>query len=157
MENTRISQSKNNSTRASKHYQDIYERLVSVNEDLLGRGATYDSDLHDLGTEYFGQRFAGVFASDTIPLATNFRYCIVNLDSQDKPGSHWVAIAKDKGKLMVYDSFGRTVTDILPDLHGAIDVDRDAEQSDQEENCGPRALAWLMMYDLFGPKVAAGI
>lgn len=130
---------------------------MSVNEDMLGRGATYDTDLDNLGKWYFGQRFAGVFASDEIPLATNFRYCIANLDSHNEPGSHWVAIAKDKGKLMVYDSFGRTVTDILPDLPNAMDVDRDAEQSDQEENCGPRALAWLMIYDLYGPTVASSL
>jgi hypothetical protein len=146
--------SKNNKQQEA-HYVDIYNHFVELNESLLGPGETVDADLRKLGLHYFGYKFAGVFSSNTIPFATNFRYCIANLDPTNKPGSHWIAIAKEKGRLLFYDSFGRETTDILPDVHNRHqDVDHDAEQDIDEANCGQRCLAWLMMYDQFGSDIA---
>ncbi len=138
--------------------QDIYKKAVQIFECVLGNKETYDVDLERVGTNYFGSKFAGVFACDTIPLSTNFKYCITNLDSQQEPGSHWVAIAKQNGKCLVYDSFGRHTSDILPNLKDiSVDTEHDPEQAANEDNCGARCMAWLLIYDLFGQEVAKTI
>ena len=138
-------------------YEQVYKHFVEVAEKLVGKGPSYGFDLEKVGTSTFGDKFMGVFAGDTVP--KKFIYCITNLDPKDKPGSHWVALARTEGEVyMAYDSFGRKTTSILPDLDlKTIDTDPDAEQKDHEDNCGARCIAWLIMYDIFGPDVAATI
>ena len=138
-------------------YEQIYKHFVDVAEKLAGKGPTYGLDLEKVCTNTFGDKFSGVFAADTIP--KKFIYCIANLDTHDKPGSHWVAIARTMGdEYMVYDSFGRRTTSILHDLDlKTIDTEHDAEQKDHEDNCGARCLAWLIVYDIFGADVAVTI
>ena len=109
------------------------------------------------GRKLFGNKFAGVFPADRIPRLTRARYTILNLDDHDMPGSHWIALARDKDSVWVYDSFGRPTQKILPDIGQTFkffDVDYDAEQAARETNCGARSLAWLMVFDKFGAETA---
>ena len=52
--------------------------------------------------------FIGVFSADTLPSYAQTGYYIVNLDTSNKPGSHWVAlkISKSKCKNEYFDSYG---------------------------------------------------
>jgi hypothetical protein len=55
--------------------------------------------------------FHGVFASDQLKFRVTKRPCcmIVNTDTSNLPGSHWVAIYFDvKGDAEYFDSFGRS-------------------------------------------------
>lgn len=143
----------------------LYETILSDEvEPKIGTGITYLEDLNKLGNEYFGSKFTGVFPADQIPkLSARKPYAIINLDKSGQPGSHWIALAYSKrrisgARIMVYDSFGRPTKTILPSLKGKfIDTEYDAEQGLKEENCGARSLAWLLLFDLFGPKVAIKI
>jgi len=160
MENTRkLSWKKCKRRRGSeKMYVDIYNSFVhEIVKKIGSNGETTDTQLDKIGKGLFKQKFAGVFAADTIPKSTSFGYCIANLDNADQPGEHWVAIVKNNGKYLVYDSFGRKTSDILPNLENVTDTDYDAEQFKHEENCGQRCLAWLLVYDQFGPDVARQI
>lgn len=104
----------------------------------------------------------GVVSVDKIPnkIPTG-KYLIVNLDESDLPGSHWVSLIGDEGKVLIYDSYGRDPKDILGKFakknkfrstdiaqHGA--TDKDAEQGIMETNCGARCIAALILYNQFG-------
>ena len=79
---------------------------------------------------------------------------IFNLDTKKQPGSHWVAVVKDKKHYIVYDSFGR---DIKLKQKNYIMTDKDAEQSVEESNCGQRSVAWLVVVAVKGIKTALTI
>jgi len=137
----------------------IYNHFLTYVETILGSGGTFSDDLHQLGTKLFKTKFCGVFPKDMIPQTNNFQYAIMNLDDHDEPGSHWVAlcrIGKSRSTgYLVYDSFGRPTSEIMPGMpFPTQDTDSDAEQLVSEDNCGARALAWLLIADIFGPEAA---
>jgi len=117
---------------------------------------TYLDQLYKIGRKMFGNKFHGVFPSDKIPKLNNIkRYCILNLDKSNEPGSHWVGLAKLKnGQTIFYDSFGRCHTKIIPDLNLSgngriVNSEKDREQKIKEENCGQRCLAFLAVVDKY--------
>lgn len=72
--------------------------------------ATTDQQLHHLGRHKpnLGPYFAGVFASDRLPsrpLHDRPRGYIMNLNTHDQPGSHWIALWTDNEMCSVVDSF----------------------------------------------------
>ena len=113
---------------------------------MVGNKSTTSIQLYKAGKSLFGSKFIGVFPKDRIPPKEG--YMIVNLDTHDMPGSHWIALADD----WVYDSFGRPTQQILG--WKAKDTKYDAEQLPKETNCGARVLAWLMVYDQYGAQYA---
>lgn len=135
----------------------IYDTILSnFLIPRLGKNATFSNDLKKIGLEMFGNKFSGVFAANQIP--DNFKYIIINLDDHDEPGSHWIGGVKQGNEAIIYDSFGRDTIDILPNIwnnnFNIIDVDDDAEQRISENDCGPRSLAWLYVFDKFGKDAA---
>lgn len=106
----------------------------------------------------FGSRFKGVFPSDKVPNLKQSESAIVNLDDSSQPGSHWIAIVKHDGHLLVYDSFGRSSKRIAKFLGAnVVDAEHDAEQRDAEENCGQRSLSFLKVYYTKGAQAALSI
>lgn len=140
-----------------KEYNLILDSIVKT----LGNEITYNTDLHKNGLELFGNKFKGVYSSDKIPKLSKLQpYAIINLDKSSQPGSHWIAVAysnKNDG-IVVYDSFGRKSKKIIPSIYNVfnkvIDTDYDAEQQLKEDNCGQRALAWLVIFDKYGVENA---
>jgi len=132
----------------------INKQLLSVIEQQLGKGSTNNKQLDRYGKSLFGKRYIGTFTADTVPDIPVNHMAIVNLDKSGRPGTHWVALVKDrKDRVIVYDSYGRKTKKILPDLYGrgnTVDTEYDAEQTKEEENCGARCMAALVMYDLHG-------
>lgn len=140
--------------------EDLYAKWVRTLERLIGKGATTTSTLNTFGYKLLGRsRFSGVYAVDRMP--GKFNSCIVNLDTSGQPGSHWVAVARNGEKYMVYDSFGRSTPTIIKRryLHNktTVDTESDAEQEDSESNCGVRCLAWLLLFHSFGADAAMKI
>lgn len=143
-----------------KHAEKLYGKLLNLTTQLVGKTTTYQNDLLRAGQRVLGSAFAGVFAADNIPRLNDLkRYAILNLDKSNEAGSHWIAVAHKDGKTFVYDSFGRATAQILPELSRSgngktIDAEYDAEQHPKELNCGARALAWLLLFEMSGEKVA---
>lgn len=139
--------------RAEKIYNDL---LKQVEKTQLGTGITYSSDLDRLMKSILGKKFAGVKPRNQIPKLDNFKkYCIVNLDANYEPGSHWVALIKNKDHYILYDSFGRNHSTLLPNLKklkkGRIFNDlKDSEQGILEQNCGQRCVAIILLDQFFG-------
>lgn len=141
-------------------FDNLNKKILKEVVKLVGNGTTFGSQLKKAGKYLLGSRFAGVFASDQIPnLKGREKYAILNLDKSWQPGSHWIALAKNDNDYIIYDSFGRRSKKIIPAVFNKtkgyiVDVDLDAEQKMSEDNCGARSLAWLFIYDKFGPGVA---
>jgi hypothetical protein len=139
------------------HYNQI---LREVTAPALSNDITYESDLKAYGRLLFGRRFRGVFMRDRVPstITAERPYAIVNLDRNSEPGSHWIAVAHiGPRRLLVYDSYG-AIHKVPRELLHAYDVevtDPDAEQALDENNCGARVFAWLLVFDMFGKKEAA--
>lgn len=151
------------STRPRADAETLYKKILKdVVEPLTGDKTTYLQELNGVGKKLLGVKFKGVFPSDKIPKLHDLSpYCILNLDKSTESGSHWVALAKHIGTndSILYDSFGRDNKKIIPALQYSgngriIDTDRDAEQKITEENCGARALSWLIFFDKYGAKNA---
>lgn len=146
-------------SREERLIEQKYREVLKKLENTIGSKVTFSNDLQSLGIRYFGLKFKGVYPSDKIPKLNNLQpYAIINLDNSSLPGSHWVAVAYDNksGNIFVYDSFGRKTKKILPDIYiggnKIIDSDHDPEQRLNEDNCGQRSLAWLIVFDEQGDK-----
>lgn len=134
--------------------QELYDNLLGYVETIMrDRDVTTGLQLQKYGKIFFGRKFTGVFARDQMPVNINFQYMIVNLDNSDQPGSHWVACVRDTNGVLVYDSFGRNI----PLFVNQINTESDPEQLLQEENCGQRCLAFLLVYDYYGFHIAKKI
>ncbi len=134
--------------------ENAYKRYLSKIEAKYGKKETDSDKLNLIGKRLFSNKFVGVFSKDKIPRMKSGQYAIINLDDSGQPGSHWVSLVKSRKKYVIYDSFGRNTTNILPNFqkgYGKImNTENDVEQSRAEENCGQRSLASLCVYDNFG-------
>ena len=137
----------------------VYRAFLGAIEKAMKHDQTTSNvELERMGRQLFGKKFHGVFASDGFPALTSRRpYAIVNTKTAASGGEHWLGVFRvpRTGRLLVYDSYGRTHTSLLRTLPpDSEDTDRDAEQSLTEKNCGQRALAWLSVVDMLGYTAA---
>ena len=133
---------------------EFYDKVLVKIEKVIGNGSTSDVQLMDLCLKLFGQRFKGVFSIDDTFELKHGEMGIFNLDKRNMLGSHWVAVVKDKKHYIIYDSFGR---DIKLKQKINIMTEDDAEQDINEQNCGQRCVAWLVVVAVKGIKVALTI
>ena len=135
-----------------------YNPIVTVIERKMGKSTTTGNiELERMGHALLGTKFKGMYASDRIPALTAKQpYAIIN--NKPAPGEHWLGVARvpRTGRVMVYDSFGRSHAKLLPGAlpPGTQDTDPDIEQSVAQTNCGQRSLAWLVVFDRLGPATA---
>ena len=135
-----------------------YVNLLKHIEGKLGRRETYSDDLDRLGREYCGSLWGGVWAADDHVWPTAERPVLLrNTDVGSGEGVHWVGEGWDNGRIVQYDSFGRTWRKMVEPGHTIVDnrdvpggryemTDRDHEQRENETNCGPRSLAWCLLF-----------
>ena len=128
----------------------------------MGKNTTTDNiELTKMGRLLFGRKYHGTYSSDNAPaLSAREPYAIIYTTPSHTGGEHWVAMARvpRTGRLMHYDSFGWSHTQLFPQkIPGAIDTELDAEQSKDTTDCGQRSLAWLLFFHNFGPDAARQI
>ena len=140
-----------------------YNQILKNVKKIVGGKTTYLGQLDRASKSIFGGKFYGVYPADKIPkLNDKKKYCILNLDKSTEPGSHWVALAKIGKNSIIYDSFGRSYTQIIPELkysgNGRIhNTDQDTEQPLTATDCGARCIAWLKFLDVYGAENALKI
>lgn len=137
----------------------IFRELVPLIEAVLGHGITNGQQLNEIGTALFGKLWRGVYASDQIGRPGKEGAYIINLDSSDEPGSHWVGLYIFKGfngsrRSLVFDSFGRPTAEILPGLIGYGATDSDKNQRIKQTDCGSRSMAFLILAYVWGYDLA---
>ncbi len=94
----------------------------------------------------------GVFASDRLPEKVPRPFClVVNTDSSDKPGAHWVAIfAGLEGTLDYFDSYGMrplvpSIDEWISKVGGETNVNRRTLQGLMSATCGHHCIYFLIM------------
>ena len=137
----------------------IFRELVAIMESAVGGGITTGRQLNELGAALFGKLWRGVYASDQIGRPGRDGAYIINLDSSDEPGSHWVGLYIFKGfndsrRSLLFDSFGRPTAEILPGLVGYGATDPDKNQRIKQTDCGARSMAFLVLADTWGYNLA---
>ena len=126
----------------------------------MGKKTTTDNfELMQVGKQLLGDKFAGAYSSDQRPaLSKKKPYAILNTKPTSSGGGHWVGLARmpPNGKIMHYDSFGRSHRQLFPDRweDEAIDTELDVEQDERTTECGQRSLAWLLLFDQLGSSAA---
>jgi hypothetical protein len=126
----------------------------------IGKKAMYDNQLDHVGLNLFGSRWRGVFPQDKMVCKNGFQ--IINVDTSDKEGSHWVAVYQTAKTVYIFDSYARSSSKLLKIISKKTncrkkirDADRsDAEQRDDTEICGQLTLAWLAVVRDLGIKSA---
>ena len=72
-----------------------------LDTDELDKQAENDTDI--------SPHYLGCYPADVNPKNITENCCwIWNVDEKDKPGSHWVAVIKDKAIIYFFDSYGKT-------------------------------------------------
>ena len=114
----------------------------------LPKRALTDTDLQHYARAFGVHNFRGVFMRTSLPRKPRVNEsAIVNLDSSDGPGTHWVAYKKLGNRAEYYDSFGdlRPPIELRRYLDGAhIYYNYENEQRPNTVNCGHLALRFLL-------------
>ena len=143
----------------NKNINSTYNSTLKLICKLIGHNKTTTNfELNRIGKTLFNNKFAGCFPIDKIPKLNSLqKYCILNLDNSRGSGSHWISCVFDNGNYILYDSFGRCHTKIINKKYikriNIINTDIEPSNMDQKVsqfNCGQRALAALVIYDLHG-------
>jgi len=131
----------------------------------MGDQVTGADTLTVAGRTIFGTKFVGVHARDKFPFPSlkPGDMGIINNQASNQGGEHWIGIARgvqEPSRVFVYDSFGRDniikprQVKQLPKGAQLEHTSTTAEQEDNEDNCGQRCLAWLMIYQQCGERIA---
>jgi len=135
--------------------EQLYDHVLKYVEKRLGtNGVTTAGQLDAVCKEAFKSEWAGVFSADRIP-TLNATKCkaIYNADRHDEPGSHWMALYYQDGKTYSYDSYGRNLKNdkVYKNLKRSKRLklkqsqEFDAEQTEEESNCGARCISFLAL------------
>ena len=133
----------------------------------LGRGPQDSDTLNKIGRREFGPSWAGVHPQDRVKLKPN-TFQIVNTDTHEKPGQHWLAVYTSNTRAYVWDSYGRPVkrlaTHLIANINrhgfklGKTDLIHHMEQVGfASEVCGQDSMAWLLVVRDLGIRRGANI
>lgn len=132
-----------------------YSRILKLCIDVLGNGITDNNQLNDLMNWVLPNSFKGVCASNEVDkllklMRLDFDCIIVNNRRASTGGEHWVALIHFKDKNWYYDTFDRAIGEFvdardIPKWINLRDANEDVDQSVNEDNCGARCCAWLIM------------
>jgi hypothetical protein len=149
-------------SKEEKEMENEFRFKVRENHKLIGKGGTWSDTLNQLGIFKFGKhKWCGVYHQNNMPWSkikkSKCLYGILNNDYKGE-GEHWLAFyVKDK-QFYCFDTFGRSMKEIVPLLEKKLKgqrirykfSDRDANQKDSQEDCGARCIAWLECIKEFG-------
>ena len=145
---------------ANAFFQKVSKLLIK----RFGKSGLYNDTIDKYGIKAFGSKWNGCHSQDQI--VWGIGYQIINVDTSKKKGSHWVGLYITKGRVYVYDSFGRPTPKLLKILTKQaktrgikiIDSERDPEQfGELSEICGQLTMAWLQTIKQLGIKSALKI
>jgi len=93
-----------------------------------------------------GSEFLGVFSLDQIPILRPGGF-IVNTQTHELPGEHWIAVYITQSEIYVYDPFGFYYPSLLvkklTEMNRRIVYNRSRDQDPFSNSCGQHCLLWL--------------
>jgi len=128
-------------------------------EDMIGHAETTSNDeLERIGGILYGDSFLGVYGAEQAPGHLPPSSCMVlNTDTSDKPGVHWVGlISDDAGNTYFYDSYRRsykTLSKHWRNKRWLQVINNEPEQSMVSNICGHLTLAMFYMVFHYGPGI----
>lgn len=130
------------------------ETNASLNNDLLALIKEYPHPLSNFDIEKLGKKlniknFRGVLMIDELPAKPRkFETGIVNLDTSDHVGAHWICYFKKGNKKIVFDSYGGNVPKELVTYLKSNDLFFSAQrlQNYDEYICGHLCLLALKLF-----------
>jgi hypothetical protein len=139
-------------------FEQIHAKQVKVLVKKLGNKALSDTDLRKESMKLKLPKFSGIFLQNSVLPEGNCTY-ILNQDVVGGPGLHWLSVIQQNKTCYIYDSFGRSATNVIPKFHHTMiakgykvkNTDSDADQfGDKSVDCGHRCLSALMIYKKYG-------
>ncbi len=137
-----------------------YEQDLMYVQDLISDRVTNNLQLNKIGNLLFGSDYLGTYSSDQFPkYIRKGQVFILNTDSSRSSNrfGHWVGFAKSvkTDKLYYYDSFSRPSSELSKywknrKMINANKTDRD--QSYKSDECGSRAMSWLILFKKYGER-----
>ena len=100
--------------------------------------------VNNIASKLLGSKFIGVYPLNKLPnLLTNGGY-IVNTQSSELPGEHWLAFTVDNNQINVFDPYGYYYPSILVNkLHATRKSIIYNRRQYDEINCGQLCISWL--------------
>ena len=132
----------------------FYEVTLMKLQDQLTDGITDNLQLDNVCYKIFENNYLGTHSSDQFPKYIREEQCFI-LNTDDKKGIHWVAFYKRNKKLYAYDSFNRNINSLSKYWKNKkiISANKDRDQSFLSNECGSRAICWLIAFKMFGVKI----
>jgi hypothetical protein len=144
-----------------------YKKELIALRKKYGNKALDNVDIDKYCKMYLGKMYVGCFSQDTVPINRLPSTCmfIFNNDISTGPGIHWIACFKEGCTFYIYDSFGRKSTHLVPLFAKQVfrsggkirDSDYSKEQADYQEDCGLRAISFLICVRRYGIEKAIQI
>lgn len=133
---------------------------------ILGNKALYDTTINKAGSKLFAA-WGGCYSSDRVKLKP-YHYYVINVDTHDKPGSHWLACYTSGKRAYVWDSYSRPIKKLAPQLVKTIHkakmslgktnrIPQHEQIGYTSEVCGVLSLAWLLTVRDLGIALARNI
>ena len=126
-----------------------FEHTLMLIEDVLGTGVTTNTQLLKLGKQIFGDRFKNVYCADDRITLINGQCCIMNTDSSNQRGTHWISLFKHRDHYYVFDSFGSDAHTLSKYFKYKkwINVEFHRIESYKASSCGELSMAFLVLFD----------
>ena len=133
---------------------------------ILGNKALDDTTINRVCKKLFAA-WGSVSPCDTVKLQP-YHYYVINVDTHDKPGSHWLACYTSGKRAYVYDSYGRDIKKLVPQLIKSIQkagmtlgktnlISHMEQRGYTSETCGDYAISFLLVVRDFGITRARNI
>ena len=144
--------------------QQTFNETVRAIEKIYGRGMKTNIQLIEIAKNIFPMLGNNVFRNMEYQFdKMKGKFSIINTDNGN--GEHWLATFQRGKNIYVFDSFGRPTKNLIPvfykrAIHAGytiIDTDYDADQRDEQVDCGIRALSWCIICHFKGIKYALKI
>ena len=122
--------------------------------DVIGDKVTNNIHLLKLGKKLFGEKFKAVYCADDNIRLNNDQCCIVNTDSHDKSGLHWIGLYKYRNVYYSMDSFGRDVRKLSKYFKNKPwqNFEFHRIESFKSSNCGELSMTFLIIFDKYKLK-----
>ena len=132
----------------------------------LGSKALDDRTVNKVGKHMFAA-WSGVFPVDRVKLKP-YHYCIINTDTHNKSGEHWIACYCTKKRAHVWDSYSRPIDKLVPQLIKTIHksgmtlgktnkIPQHEQIGFTSEVCGVLSISWLLVVMQYGISRARNI
>ena len=137
-----------------KILKDFNKALVDIDNILGTDEKTNNVQLNKLGVIIFGKRFKGVYTADARFQLKNNEMCIINTDSANKKGLHWIGLYKHNNLKYFYDSFARDFRALSPYFKNKrwVNVNNTVDEAIVSQDCGQLAMAFLIIFDKYRTK-----